>query len=149
VQRVGLLRPFWVGFNEGVKNRWLLFFLASLAVCILGGALFSAAALVIMYSVYTGNPASLVGLPVILIYTVPLAMAVGPVAAVIATVLFKLLKSSKWRPVKKVSWICVGSATGIVIGGMFPLLIDAWFEGITTWSGLLQFHSTQTSPSPR
>ena len=72
-------------------------FFISLAVCIVGGALFGTVAWLLLAVIAEKSLMPLVSFPVILIYAMPVAIPFGTVAAVIATILFKILSLSRWR----------------------------------------------------
>jgi hypothetical protein len=101
-----------------------MFFLISLAVCILGGAFFASAAWLFIAAANEKSLSPLLYFPVVLIHTMPVAIVFGTLAAIIATILFKALSLPKWRPVSKIAWIFSGSGAGVVIGGTFPLFLE-------------------------
>jgi hypothetical protein len=53
----------------------------------------------------------------------PVAIPFGTVAAVIATILFNALSRSSWRSSGRAAWICLGSAVGLILGGIFPFFL--------------------------
>jgi hypothetical protein len=65
----------------------------------------------------------LVSFPVVLIYAMPMAIPFGTVAAVFATILFNVLSLPSWRPSSKGAWIFIGSAVGLLLGGLFPFFL--------------------------
>jgi len=119
-----------------------MFFIISVGVCILGGALFGAAAWLLMVAVAEKSLAPLIYFPGAVYYAMPMAIAFGTVAAVFAAILFKALSLLEWRPSTKGEWVCSGSAAGLIIGAMFPLFLKLIrFEaedpnGIAGWGGV-------------
>jgi hypothetical protein len=97
-----------------------MFFIISLGVCILGGALFGTAAWLLLAVVAEKSLMPLISFPVIVIYAMPVAIPFGSVAAVVATIVFKILSLPRWRPPSKGAWICTGSAVGLILGEYFP-----------------------------
>jgi hypothetical protein len=65
----------------------------------------------------------LISFPVVLISAMPVVIPFGTVAAVIATILFRILSLSSWRSSSRVAWICIGSAVGLILGGIFPVFL--------------------------
>jgi hypothetical protein len=60
----------------------------------------------------------LITLPVVLISAIPVAIPFGIAAAVIATILFKILSR---RPLSKGTWTLMGSTAEVATGLMMPL----------------------------
>jgi hypothetical protein len=98
-------------------------FFISLAVCIIGGALFGTVAWLLLAVIAEKNLMPLVSFPVVVISAMPVAIPFGTVAAVIATILFNVLSLSSWRSSGRAAWICIGSTVGLILGGIFPLFL--------------------------
>jgi hypothetical protein len=98
-------------------------FFISLLVCILGGTLFGTVAWLLMAVIAQNNLMPLISFPIVLIYAMPVAIPFGTVAAVIATILFRILSLSSWRSSGKGVWICTGAAVGLILGGIFPFFL--------------------------
>jgi hypothetical protein len=98
-------------------------FFISLVVCILGGALFGTLAWLLLAVIAEKSLMPLISFPVIVIYAMPVAIPFGTVAAVIATILFRILSLSSWRSSGKGAWICTGTAVGLILGGVFPFFL--------------------------
>lgn len=101
-----------------------MFFIINLGVCILGGALFGTAAWLLLGVAAEKSLMPLISFPVVVIYyALPVTIPFGTAAAVIATMLFKLLSLPRWRPSGKGAWICTGSVIGLLLGGTFPFFL--------------------------
>jgi hypothetical protein len=118
-----------------------MFFIKSLGVCILGGALFATAAWLLIAAILEKSVAPLTSFPIIVFYVMPMTILFGTVAAVIATILLKALSLPTWRPSSKGAWICSGSAAGLVIGGMFPLFLKLIGFGAEDPNGIAMWGS--------
>ena len=95
----------------------------SLAVCIVVGALFGTVAWLLLAVIAEKSLMPLLSFPFILIFAMPLAIPFGTVAAVIATILFKILSVSSWRSSGRAAWICIGSSGGLILGGIFSFFL--------------------------
>jgi hypothetical protein len=98
-------------------------FFISLIVCIVGGAIFGTMAWLLLAVIAEKSLMPLITFPVVFISAIPVAIPIGTVAAVIATILFKALSLSTWRSSGRVAWICIGSTVGLILGGMCPVFL--------------------------
>ena len=98
-------------------------FFISLLVCILGGAFFGTLAWLLLAVIAEKSLMPLISFPVMVIYAMPVAIPFGTVAAVIATILFRVLSLSSWRSSGRGAWICTGTTVGLILGGIFPFFL--------------------------
>lgn len=72
-----------------------------------------------------------------MIYALPIAIRFGAVAAIVATILFKIFSDSKCQLLRRQAWFFTGGETGLLIGGMFPFFLRIIGFGVEQPNGMI------------
>jgi hypothetical protein len=109
-------------------------FFISLIVCIVGGAFFGTLAWLLLGMIAEKSLMPLISFPVVFISAMAVAIPIGTVAAMIATILFNALSRSSWRSSGRVAFVSV-VLSGLSSGECVPSFCYCWDLDLMTSSG--------------
>jgi hypothetical protein len=95
----------------------------SVAVCVIGGAVFGSTAWALIMAGSTGNTEVLSALPVLPFYALPITVPFGTLAGVVGALIGWQAQGAAWRPATKTGWVSLGAAAGLLLGAAAPIFL--------------------------